>query len=226
MLFQLKQFRAAATSALIHTRIYRCYCSSFIAVSAGSLNALVMWQQWTFSVRHLHHQHHHHHHHPRVNETTTQRQLRRLLQTIAETSNTGIETVTDNCYLLQNSLFGLLRMDIDNSSVCIVLNVLFYLLISFIKSSSMDARLCRGPGSSLQLDRSSLCDRSIDRRHLPCLSQVLLTTVPFLHLSLLLPQHWSIHRVDDPSTELVAVIVLHLFIASSSAQHFLGPYPT
>jgi hypothetical protein len=42
MLFQLKQFRAAATSALIHTRIYRCYCSSFIAVSAGSLNALVM----------------------------------------------------------------------------------------------------------------------------------------------------------------------------------------
>ena len=149
MLFQLKQFRAAATSALIHTRIYRCYCSSFIAVSAGSLNALVMWQQWTFSVRHLHHQHHHHHHHPRVNETTTQRQLRRLLQTIAEkavhifqslSSNTGIETVTDNCYLLQNSLSGLLRMDIDNSSVCIVLNVLFYLLISFIKSSSMDAR--------------------------------------------------------------------------------------
>ena len=177
MLLQLKQFRAAATSALIRTWIYRCYCSSFIAVSAGSLNALVMWQQWTFSVRHLHH-----HHHPCVNEKTTQRQLRRLLQTIAEkavhifqslSSNTGIETVTDNCYLLQNSFFGLLRMDIDNASVCIVLNVLFYLLISFIKSSSMDARLCRGPGSvnselipvghtsSLQLDRSSLCDRSI-----------------------------------------------------------------
>ena len=132
---------------------------------------------------HLHHQHHHHHHHHHcVNEKTTQRQLGRLLQTIAEkavhifqslSSNTGIETVTDNCYLLQNSFFGLLRMDIDNASVCIVLNVLFYLLISFIKSSSMDARLCRGPGSvdselipvghtsSLQLDRSSLCDRSI-----------------------------------------------------------------
>jgi cytochrome c-type biogenesis protein CcmH/NrfG len=84
ILLQLRQFSAAATSALIRTWIYRCYCSSFIAVSAGSLNALVMWQQWTFSVMHLHHQHHHHHHHHCVNEKTTQRQLARLLQTIAE----------------------------------------------------------------------------------------------------------------------------------------------
>ena len=65
----------------------------------------------------------------------------------SSSDKTGIGTVTDNGHLLANCFFGLQRMDTDNASVCIILNVLFYRLTSLCATSSngaavVDARMC------------------------------------------------------------------------------------
>ena len=70
-----------------------------------------------------------------------------LLPSSPLSDKTGIGTVKDNGHLLANCFFGLQRMDTDNASVCIILNVLFYRLTSLCATSSngaavVDARMC------------------------------------------------------------------------------------
>ena len=92
-----------------------------------------MGQQWTFRVMNLRH---HHHCDNKKTPCPTTRGFASAghrsegSEPISIIIKTGIGTVTNNGHLLANSLFGLQRMDIDNASVCIILNVLFYRLTS------------------------------------------------------------------------------------------------